>query len=101
MLKLPNKNLDKGIEDSGNEIASSTITRVAHAQFSREKGQNPNEIGRRRSWVDLDIAQSRASVSEETKTSLSMGGNESKSHSRRKETTSTGFLGRGRHIKVS
>ncbi|KAK2546927.1 hypothetical protein P5673_033312 [Acropora cervicornis] len=28
-----------------------------------------------------------------------MGGNESKSHSRRKETTSTGFLGRGRHIK--
>lgn len=28
-----------------------------------------------------------------------MGGNESKSHSRRKPTTSTGLLGRGRHTK--
>ena len=40
-------------------------------------------------------------MSEERKTSLSMGGNESKSHSRRKPTTSTGLLGRGRHTKVS
>ncbi|XP_015780079.1 PREDICTED: uncharacterized protein LOC107357954 [Acropora digitifera] len=40
-----------------------------------------------------------ASVSEETKTPLSMGGNESKSHSKRKETTSTGFMGRGRHTE--
>ena len=66
-----------------------------------KKGKTPTRSKGDGVCVDLASAHNGASASEETKTSLSMGVNESKSHSKRKETTSKGLLGRGRHTEVS